>query len=256
MTSSEPLPEPLHHGQALLVLGGTSDIGRATALAFAAQGWIVQLAGRDEAALAREADDIRVRTGASVSVHPFDALDSDSFASFVAGLPRLPDTVVCVVGLLGEQVRAESDLAHATAIMRSNYEGPALILGLLANRFLERGHGTIVGVSSVAGERGRASNYVYGSAKAGFTAFLSGLRNRLASRGIHVMTVKPGFVRTRMTRGMKLPGPLTASPEVVGQQILTAAAARKDVVYIFPVWRVIMAVIRAIPEGMFKKRSL
>jgi short-subunit dehydrogenase len=140
--------------------------------------------------------------------------------------------------------------------MRSNYEGPALILGLLANRFLERGHGTIVGVSSVAGERGRASNYVYGSAKAGFTAFLSGLRNRLASRGIHVMTVKPGFVRTRMTRGMKLPGPLTASPEVVGQQILTAAAARKDVVYIFPVWRVIMAVIRAIPEAIFKRRNL
>ena len=256
MSSSEPLAEPLHHGQALLVLGGTSDIGRATALAFAEQGWIVQLAGRDEAALTREADDIRVRTGASVSVHRFDALDSGSFSSFVAGLPRLPDSVVCVVGLLGEQPRAETDLDHATAIMRSNYEGPALILGLLANRFLERGHGTIIGVSSVAGERGRASNYVYGSAKAGFTAFLSGLRNRLASRGIHVMTVKPGFVRTRMTRGMKLPGPLTASPEVVGQQILTAAMARKDVVYVFPVWRLIMAVIRAVPEAIFKRRNL
>ena len=256
MSSSEPIPEPLHHGQALLVLGGTSDIGRATALAFAEQGWIVQLAGRDEAALTREADDIRVRTGASVSVHRFDALDSGSFSSFVAGLPRLPDSVVCVVGLLGEQRRAETDLDHATAIMRSNYEGPALILGLLANRFLERGHGTIIGVSSVAGERGRASNYVYGSAKAGFTAFLSGLRNRLASRGIHVMTVKPGFVRTRMTRGMKLPGMLTASPDVVGRQILAAATKQKDVVYIFPVWRVIMGVIKAIPEPMFKKRNL
>jgi short-subunit dehydrogenase len=250
-----PLPEPLHPGQALLVLGGTSDIGRATALAFAEQGWIVQLAGRDEEALTREADDIRVRTGVAVSVHQFDALDSTSFASFVASLPRLPDTVVCVVGLLGEQARAESDLEHATAIMRSNYEGPALILGLLANRFLERGHGTIVGVSSVAGDRGRASNYMYGSAKAGFTAFLSGLRNRLATRGVHVLTVKPGFVRTRMTRGMKLPGMLTASPDVVGGQILAAATKRKDVVYIFPVWRLIMAVIRALPEPVFKKRN-
>jgi hypothetical protein len=253
---SEPLSEPLHPGQALLVLGGTSDIGRATALAYAEQGWIVQLAGRDETALTREADDIRVRTGVAVSVHRFDVLHSASFTSFIDSLPRLPDTVLSVVGLLGEQAGAESDLDHATAIMRSNYEGPALILGLLANRFVERGHGTIIGVSSVAGERGRASNYVYGSAKAGFTAFLSGLRNRLATRGIHVLTVKPGFVRTRMTRGMKLPSMLTASPDVVGRQILAAATKRKDVVYILPVWRLIMGVIKAIPEPMFKKRNL
>jgi short-subunit dehydrogenase len=123
----------------------------------------------------------------------------------------------------------------------------------LANRFVQRGSGTIVGVSSVAGDRGRASNYVYGSAKAGFTAFLSGLRNRLARQGVHVLTVKPGFVRTRMTRGMKLPGALTADPVLVGREIYAAAITRKDVVYVYPSWRLIMGIIKMVPEGIFKK---
>jgi NAD(P)-dependent dehydrogenase (short-subunit alcohol dehydrogenase family) len=247
----------------LLVLGGTSDIGRATALAYATDGWKVQLAGRDVTALQREADDIVTRTGTVrsnadpvVTVHRLDILDTGSFAAFLDSLPALPDTVVCVVGLLGEQTRAQDDLEHAVAIMRTNYEGPALMLGLIANRFVARGHGTIVGVSSVAGERGRASNYVYGSAKAGFTTYLSGLRNRLAHRGVHVLTVKPGFVRTRMTRGMKLPGILTAEPALVGREIYQAAKKHKDVVYVYPSWRLIMGVIKAIPEGVFKKGKL
>ena len=237
----------------VLILGGTSDIGRATALAFATAGWTVQLAGRDVTALQREADDLLTRTGAPVSVHRFDVLDTASFAPFVDRLPSLPHTIICVVGVLGEQSRAQEDLDHATVIMRSNYEGPALILGLLANRFVQRGSGTIVGVSSVAGDRGRASNYVYGSAKAGFTAFLSGLRNRLARQGVHVLTVKPGFVRTRMTRGMKLPGALTADPVLVGREIYAAAITRKDVVYVYPSWRLIMGIIKMVPEGIFKK---
>src|ERR1700709_2942426 len=99
--------------------------------------------------------------------------------------------------------------------MRTNYEGPALILGMFAERFLKRGAGSIIGISSVAGDRGRGSNYIYGSAKAGFSAFLSGLRNRLASKGVHVITVKPGFVDTKMTEGMNLPSLLTAQPEEV-----------------------------------------
>jgi short-subunit dehydrogenase len=247
---------PKATGPAVLILGGTSDIGRATALAYATSGYTIQLAGRDVAALQREADDIVTRTNQPVSVHRFDVLDTASFAPFVDALPMLPHTVVCVVGLLGEQARAQTDLDHATAIMRSNYEGPALIVGLLADRFVQRGHGTIVGVSSVAGDRGRASNYVYGSAKAGFTAFLSGLRNRLSQQGVHVMTVKPGFVRTRMTRGMKLPAALTADPVLVGKAIYAAAIKRKDVVYVYPSWRLIMGVIRMVPEAIFKKQKL
>ena len=117
------------------------------------------------------------------------------------------------------QAEAETDPAAAGRMMRANYLGPALLLGRVAARMATRGRGTIVGISSVAGDRGRASNYVYGSAKAGFTAFLSGLRARMARDGVRVITVKPGFVRTRMTEGMKLPGALTAEPEEVARAV-------------------------------------
>ena len=240
----------------LLVIGGTSDIGRATALRYAENGWRIQLAGRDPMALERDAADIRTRTGAEVSVHRIDILETPSFAAFVDSLGHLPDTVACVAGLLGEQPVGERDLNQAALVMRTNYEGPALFLGYLAHLFLERGHGTIIGVSYVAGERGRASNYIYGSAKAGLTAFLSGLRQRLSKTPVRVVTVKPGFVRTRMTSGMKLPGPLTAEPVEVAAAIYRADMKGNDIVYVRPVWRLIMAIIRSIPEPVFKKTRI
>jgi decaprenylphospho-beta-D-erythro-pentofuranosid-2-ulose 2-reductase len=164
--------------------------------------------------------------------------------------------VVSVIGLLGDQARAEADPDHAATIMRSNFEGPALILGLFAERFLSRGSGTIVGISSVAGDRGRASNYVYGSAKAGFSVFLSGLRNRAANRGVHVLTVKPGFVRTRMTEGKNLPRPVTAQPDEVAQAIWRGVSKQKDQIYVRPIWAVIMFIIRSLPESFFKRTSI
>jgi len=163
---------------------------------------------------------------------------------------------VSVIGLLGDQARAEADPDHAATIMRSNFEGPALILGLFAERFLSRGSGTIVGISSVAGDRGRASNYVYGSAKAGFSVFLSGLRNRTANRGVHVLTVKPGFVRTRMTEGKNLPRAVTAQPDEVAQAIWRGVSKQKDQIYVRPIWAVIMFIIRSLPESFFKKTSI
>jgi decaprenylphospho-beta-D-erythro-pentofuranosid-2-ulose 2-reductase len=241
----------------LLVLGGTSDIGRATALHYAAAGWRVLLTARDAEAGRRNADDIAARAGAAVSVHLLDVLDTECFRSFVDGLPVLPDTVVSVVGELGDQARAESDLEHAARVLRANFEGPALLLGLFAERFAARGSGTLVGVSSVAGDRGRGSNYVYGSAKAGFTAFLSGLRNRLASAGVRVITVKPGFVRTRMTSAMKLPPLLTAEPSEVGTAIYAAAeGGGGDVIYVRGPWRIVMTVISLLPEKVFKRLRL
>ena len=241
----------------LLLVGGTSDIGRATALRYAAAGWRVLLAARNAEAAQRNADDAAARTGVPVSVHALDVLDAASFAAFIDGLPVLPDTVVCVVGELGDQARAETDLEHAAMVLRTNFEGPALLLGLFAERFLARGSGTLVGVSSVAGDRGRASNYVYGAGKAGFTAFLSGLRNRLAPAGIRVVTVKPGFVRTRMTAGMKLPPVLTAEPAEVGEAIFKAAeTGRGDIVYVRGIWRIVMTIITMIPEPLFKRLRL
>ncbi|MEY9364622.1 decaprenylphospho-beta-D-erythro-pentofuranosid-2-ulose 2-reductase [Bradyrhizobium yuanmingense] len=239
--------------KSVLVLGGSSDIGRATARAFAKAGYDVALAGRDVAALEPDAADLRARYNVEVGIHTFDVLDTASFEGFVAGLPALPDVVISIVGLLGVQESAQSDLVQATAIMRSNYEGPALIIGLFAEKFLGRGSGTLAGVSSVAGDRGRASNYVYGSAKAGFSAFLSGLRARASRGGVHVVTVKPGFVRTRMTEGMKLIGPLTVEAPVVGAAILRAVESKTDIVYVSGKWRLVMLIIRMLPEALFKK---
>lgn len=241
----------------LLLVGGTSDIGRATALRYGQAGWNIVLAGRNAAELQRSADDIATRSGATVSTAVLDLLETGRFQGFLEGLDTLPDTAVCVVGELGSQTSAEKDMAHATRIIRANYEGPALMLGLIAEAFIARGSGTIVAVSSVAGDRGRASNYVYGSAKAGLTAFLSGLRNRLHPAGIRVITVKPGFVRTQMTAGMKLPGPLTAEPEEVGNAIFRAAEQKGgDIIYVRPAWRLIMTGIGLVPERLFKRLRL
>jgi NAD(P)-dependent dehydrogenase (short-subunit alcohol dehydrogenase family) len=243
--------------KSLLLIGGTSDIGRAAALHFAKAGWQVMLAARNEEEVRRNADDIAARTGSpEVTTHRLDVLESDHFAAFLDELPRLPDVAVCVVGELGDQARAQSDPAHASLVLRTNFEGPALLLGLLAERFVARGSGTIIGVSSVAGDRGRGSNYVYGAAKAGFTAFLSGLRNRLAPKGLRVVTVKPGFVRTRMTAGMKLPPVVTAEPDEVGRAIFAATDQGGDVIYVRRIWRPIMMAVRSMPERVFKRLRL
>jgi len=240
----------------VLILGARSDIGKAVAHAFAARGHPVHLAARNSATLGPDKSDIELRHDVPVTLHEFDALASDTHEAFIAGLPDLPETAVCAVGLMGAQTENETDMDAATRVMRSNFEGPASILAVLANRFEARGSGTLVGISSVAGERGRATNYVYGSAKAGFTAFLSGLRNRLAGRGVHVVTVLPGFVATRMTDGMDLPARLTAQPGEVADAITRAVDRKTDVIHVRRIWAAIMAIIRTIPEPVFKKMKL
>lgn len=228
----------------------------ATAHEFARAGHPIQLAARQVERLEADRADLALRHGVPVSLHELDILDSAAMVPFLDGLPALPGIAICAVGLLGDQGESAADPLGAACVMRSNFEGPALLLGLLANRFEARGTGVLVGISSVAGERGRASNYVYGSAKAGFTAFLSGLRNRLAGRGVHVVTVLPGFVDTAMTAGMDTPAPLTAQPQEVARRILGAVTHRRNVIYVRPVWRLIMAIIRALPEALFKRLSL
>ncbi|PVH30135.1 SDR family oxidoreductase [Pararhodobacter oceanensis] len=237
----------------VLILGARSDIARACAHRYAREGYHVRLAARDPDSLEAEATDIALRYNVQATVHGFDALESESFAGFVDALPELPDVVLSAVGYMGEQEESQSDPQAAAEVIRSNFEGPALILGLLAERFESRGHGVIIGISSVAGDRGRASNYVYGAAKAGFTAFLSGLRNRFSRSDLQVITVKPGFVATRMTEGMDLNPRLTAQPEAVAQAIWRAQARRRNVIYVKPVWGLVMAIICHLPEFAFKR---
>jgi decaprenylphospho-beta-D-erythro-pentofuranosid-2-ulose 2-reductase len=162
-----------------------------------------------------------------------------------------------VFGYLGDQQQAQEDWEEAAKILQVNYTGAVSILNHLTEEMVARGKGCIVGVSSVAGDRGRSSNYFYGSAKAGFTAYLSGLRNRLSSQnaGVHVLTVKPGYVRTAMTEGMELHPLLTASPKQVAEDIYRAVLKRKDVIYTRWMWRYIMLIIKWLPEFVFKKRA-
>jgi short-subunit dehydrogenase len=240
----------------LLILGAASDMARALAHRYAQAGWHLHLAARRSERLQADVSDLKLRHDATAQAWEFDATDYEHHAAFWAQLSPQPQLVICVFGVLGEQARAEQEWAHAHEIMAVNYLGAVSILGVVANAFAEQGSGNIVGISSVAGERGRASNYVYGSAKAGFTAFLSGLRNRLAAQGVQVLTVKPGYVRTAMTEGMTLPGPITASPEQVAEDIYRAVARRRSVLYTPWMWRYLMAVIRLIPERIFQRMSL
>lgn len=240
----------------VLILGARSDIAKAVAHKFASLGHPIQLAARNVASIEADKSDIALRHNVAVTLHEFDALATETHEAFVETLPELPEVAVCAVGLMGKQSENEHDIHTAVAVMRTNYEGPASIFTVLAKSFENHRRGTLVGISSVAGERGRATNYVYGSAKAGFTAFLSGLRNRLAKRGVHVVTVHPGFVATQMTEGMDLPKRLTAEPSEVADAIARAVERKKDVIYVRRIWRWVMLIIRNIPENIFKKMKI
>lgn len=240
----------------VLILGARSDMSMAIAHRFAKEGYNIQLAARNADTLAEDVSDIGLRYRVVVTQHEFDALDLASFEAFVEHLPVLPDIAISAIGYMGDQAESERNAETALLVMRSNYEGPASILALLANRFEARGAGFLIGISSVAGERGRASNYVYGSAKAGFTVFLSGLRNRLAKKGVHVMTVLPGFVATKMTEGMDIPVRLTAQPDELADAVLKAIQQKRNIIYVKPIWELIMIIIRNIPEGFFKATKI
>lgn len=240
-------------GSPVVILGARSDIGRALARAYAARGCTVVLAGRGD--LADDCRDLSLRSGREQRWLAFDVTDGEPDA-FFARVGEAPGTVVMVAGLLGDQARSAADDRAADEVMATNYTGPARYLLAAARAMAGRRDGCIVGISSVAGERGRGSNFVYGSAKAGLTALLSGLRNAHAAHGWHVLTVKPGFVATRMTEALDLPPALTARPEQVAAAILAAHDRRRDVIYVLGRWRWVMAVIRAIPERVFKRLSL
>lgn len=240
----------------VLILGATSDIAKALAYTFAGQGFNPLLAARHSHRLATVVSDINIRHGVEAAALEFDALDFAGHASFYRNLPVQPDVVICVFGFLGDQQTAQTDFAEAQKIINTNYTGAVSILNIVANDFEQRHRGAIIGISSVAGDRGRQSNYIYGSAKAAFTAYLSGLRNRLYKVDVPVITVKPGFVRTKMTAGKPLPGPVTAKPDRVAADVYRAYLKHKDVVYTLWMWRFIMLIIRHMPEAIFKRLKL
>jgi short-subunit dehydrogenase len=240
----------------VLILGAASDMAVAIAEKFASKGYNVQLAARNAARLEPLQSDLAIKYSSRVSIHEFDAVAFDSHASFYSDIQPKPDVTVCVFGYLGENEKAVDDWQQASQIIHTNYTGAVSILNVIAKDYAARNEGVIVGISSVAGERGRQSNYLYGSAKAGFTAYLSGLRNRLYHKKVHVVTVQPGFVYTKMTENLPLPKMLTAKPEEVADAVYTAVSKKKNVVFVKWFWRYIMLIIKNVPEFMFKKMKL
>lgn len=240
--------------ETMLIIGAKSDIAIAVAKKFASEGYNLQLAARNSSELDAVVSDLKIRYEINVSNYEVDILKYETFSDFIDSLGCLPDIALCAVGILGNQRDDEKNFSNSSLVMRTNYEGPSLLLGEIANRFENRGSGSIIGISSVAGNRGRASNYIYGSAKSGFTAFLSGLRNRLHKSNVNVLTVLPGFVDTKMTQHLQLPSFVTCSPVRIAKNIFFNFSKNKNH-YIFP-WNIIMLIIKLIPEKLFIKLKL
>lgn len=242
----------------VLILGATSGIGKAVARRWAMEKAELILAARDTAEAERTAADLRVRYGAKARVVEFDALKFESFEQFSNGFfsdgGRLAGVVFCY-GYMTDQLEAQKSPEAAKQIVETNYTSPMLLLEQFAAQFEKTSVGFICAVSSVAGDRGRQSNYIYGSSKAALNTYLEGLRVRLFKSGVHVVTVKPGFVDTAMTWG--LPGLfLVAKPEKVADDMRRAVRHRRGAIYTPWFWRYIMLIIRMIPKFIFKRMKL
>ena len=244
---------------AVLILGATSAIGRAVARELAARGRSLILAGRDERELDAQARDLRVRYGTEATCRSFEATDLDGHPAFfeacLTDCDGVLGGVVACHGYAGSQVEAERDWRVAKAIFDINCLSVIRLLELAAPELERAGGGFICVIGSVAGDRGRRSHYLYGCAKAAIATYLAGLRHRLSRSGVSVTTVKPGYVDTPMTFGLKGVF-LAASPARVGRDIRRAIERRRSVVYTPWFWRWIMLVVRMIPEPIFKRLNL
>jgi short-subunit dehydrogenase len=242
----------------ILVLGATSGIAEACIHLWANRGDHLFLVARNAGRLSAVAADARTRGAAFVdtAVANLDRTEhhADLLAHCINSLGGL-DVAYLALGVLGDQSKAERGFRDAAQIIHTNYTAPVSLLTWLANYCAQRHSGTLAVLSSVAGDRGRKSNYVYGSSKAGLTAFVDGLRNRIDREGVHVITIKPGPVRTSMTEGMK-GHERFADVNKVAATIVKAVDRGQDIVYVPGDWRLKMAVVRAIPEWLFKKLNL
>lgn len=240
----------------VLIVGAKSDIAKETARVYAKNGYNLYLAARNVADLEEFKTDLEVRSSVSVKLIELDITAYETHKEIYEGLEEKPLGVIVVSGYMTEQHKAQKEWNESLNTINVNYTGAVSLLNIVANDFEEEKRGFIVGISSVAGDRGRKTNYIYGSAKAAFSAYLSGLRNRLFESGVSVLTVKPGFVNTKMTDGLDLPEKLTAQPSEVAEDIFKAQQAGKNTLYTKWIWRYIMLIITNIPEFIFKKLSI
>lgn len=237
----------------VLILAATSDIGKYIAESFAKRGYDLLVTSTRKESLSPIKNNLENKYKIKILEFQFDITNYASHKSFIDSLPELPEIVVCSFGYYKNQEDALSNFEEAYNTMSVNYIGAVSFLNILANLFQKRKSGSIVVLSSVAGIRGRQMNFLYGSAKAGLTTYLSGLRNRLFRYNIYVTTILLGPVYTKMSEGHNLLPILTAKPEVAAEKIVIACISKKDEVYILWYWRWIMLIIQFIPEFIFKR---
>lgn len=248
MPSSPPQPR----AKTALIIGATSSLASSLCRLLAKEGYRLILVARDERELEIRAGDLATRYNTHCTSLHMDMLEPHFSATRLIEQAGAFNTLIFAAGDMGSS--EQDDLANLAHVAMANYVVPSQILSVAAEAMSEAGGGNIVIIGSVAGDRGRASNYEYGAAKAALATFASGLRNRYAASGLHVMTAKPGFMDTPMTWGMH--SPLIASREYVASALLRAMHANKEVVYLPWFWRYIMGIICHIPESIFKKLKL
>jgi len=242
----------------ILVLGATSAIATAVCRELIAPGTHFYLVARSPDRLDAVRSDLLTRGAAAVTTRALNLDDVNAHAQMLSDAAvdlGSIDFALLAHGILGDQEQAQSNYASAYAILHTNFISATSLITWLANYFENAHKGTLAVISSVAGDRGRKSNYVYGASKGALNIFLDGVRNRIDRSGAHVLTIRPGFVATPMTAHLPQ-GPLFATPAKVAKLIVSAIAARKDVVYVPGFWRPIMFVIRSVPEWIFKKLNL
>ncbi|MDZ4827550.1 MAG: decaprenylphospho-beta-D-erythro-pentofuranosid-2-ulose 2-reductase [Actinomycetota bacterium] len=242
--------------QSVLVLGGTSEIALATCHAIVKQrGARVVLAARKPEALDSAAADLRAAGASAVDAVAFDATDFASHEQFVASVwERFGDIdlVLVAFGVLGDQAVSERDAAAALEVVQTNFTGVVSVTVPVVARMKTQGHGTLVLLSTVAAERARKSNFVYGSSKAGADAFYQGLGDSLVGTGVHVMIVRPGFVHTKMTAGME-PAPMSVTPDVVADAIVKGLRGGSEIVWVPMQLRAVMSGVRHLPRMVFRR---
>ena len=243
----------------VLIIGATSAIAESTARIYAARGDRLFLVARNTLKLEALALDLQVRGASWVGSMVMDACDTDRhqdmLSAAIDGLDGL-DLVLIAHGTLPDQGVVQKDYPATLQVLEDNFLSVVSMLTGIANVCEQQGHGTIAVISSVAGDRGRQSNYVYGTAKGGLSVFLQGLRNRLAQAGVNVLTIKPGFVSTPMTAHLNGSGPLWAEPDDIAAGIVKAVEKNRNVVYLPAFWQLIMTIICAVPESIFKRLKL
>lgn len=240
----------------VFIVGGSSDLALAIAREYGKMGHPIVLAGRYPEAYEKHVLDLKNRHQVECQAVELDLCNYKQIEQVCAEWAPHCSIALAVSGYLGNRDAAEKEAEELHQILETNFNGPARFVSCFSEAFARKGKGLIIGISSVAGDRGRQSNYQYGAAKAGFSTFLDGLRHRRKGSGVHIMTVKPGFMDTAMTDNMDLPPMLTASPKKAAKAIVKAGAKKRNRIYVLWIWRWIMLVIRLIPEPVFLKSKL